>query len=138
MESETNFVFGGVQFDQYVSNFEEYSSKLIDIIFSKNKILLTGKMQLKSSARWVQSTINHCTVHSLSSVLSINPSNIEFLFEKVWECREWNPGPLGEKQEHYQLCYSAPLIPNLSLHLLCLRKLKKKVEPIPHWIVGAD
>ena len=53
--------------------------------------------------------LSFCTVHSLSSELSINLSNIKKfrITKKSWERLESNPGLLGEKQECYPPCYVA-------------------------------
>ena len=63
---------------------------------------------LYSSTRWVQSTIKllHCPLTKQCSAVDKSQQNRENKFLKeiiLWECRESNPGQLGEKRERY-LC----------------------------------
>ena len=57
-----------------------------------------------ASTRWVQSTIKLCTVHSLSSVLSLNVGNIKLIFLGIF-LGGIEPGAAGWEARTLPLCY---------------------------------
>ena len=61
-----------------------------------------------TSTRWVRTTIKLCTVHSLSSGLSLNLSDIKKFRKSLGERWESNPGRLGVKYEHYLCAMPTP------------------------------
>ena len=72
---------------------------------SWSAILFCSTSLPQVSTRFVRSAIKLCTVHSLSSTLSISLSNNEYFLEH----RESNPGPLGEKHKRYLCAVQPPL-----------------------------
>ena len=94
--------FSGATNNLAVQDKPKYNGSFLQTI--SDSVIFFGSTSLPLSFnRWLRSTIKHCAVHSLSSALSINLSNVKS-FRK---CQKSNPGPLGAKRKRY-LCAMRP------------------------------